>query len=271
MARQRRSATRAIRHDLVPFVEQPFFVDRLECPPDALDIVVVIGDIRVFHIRPEANAVGHGFPVGLVFPDRLLAFLDKRLDSVGFNLLFAVEAELFFHLDLHRKPMGIPARLAQHVVTLHGLIARDDILDRAREHMADVRLSVCRRRPVKEGIRLCALSQAHAFLEDLLLLPKREHFFLARDKIQLARYFFVHVDSLSLFCVSENHQNLVLRKTGKKIAFRPKVKRDEKLEKPALRGTTLLGEKTRPLKTPLTRGNTSRVTRLFAFDARAHG
>ncbi|MPN06937.1 hypothetical protein SDC9_154194 [bioreactor metagenome] len=193
MARQRRAAARAIGNDLVPLVEQTLLVDGLQRPPDALDVVILIGDVGVFHIRPETDAVGHGFPFGLVFPDRLFAFLDERLDAVGFNLLLAVEAELLFHFDLHGQAMGIPAGLAQHVVALHGLVARNDVLDRARQHMADVRLAVCRRRTVEEGIGLCALAKTDALLEDLLILPKREHLFFARHKIQFARYFFVHV------------------------------------------------------------------------------
>ncbi|MPM33921.1 hypothetical protein SDC9_80502 [bioreactor metagenome] len=132
VAGQRGAAARAVGYDLVALVEQALLVNRLERPPDGLDIVVLVGDVRVFHIRPEADPVGHLFPLGLVLPDRLFTFLDERLDAVSFDLLLAVETELFFHFDLHGQAVGIPAGFAEHVVTLHGLVARDDILDRAR-------------------------------------------------------------------------------------------------------------------------------------------
>ncbi|MPM33922.1 hypothetical protein SDC9_80503 [bioreactor metagenome] len=64
--------------------------------------------------------------------------------------------------------------------------------------MADVRLTVCRRRPVEKRIRFAPAPERDALLEDLMLLPKGENLLLARNKIQFARYLLVHASLFSL-------------------------------------------------------------------------
>ena len=96
----------------MPFVKQALFMDGLKGPPFGFDVIVVIGDIGIFHVGPEAHTVAHLFPFALVFPDGFLTLLDKGGHPIGLDLLLAVQAQFFFHLQLHRKAMGIPARLA---------------------------------------------------------------------------------------------------------------------------------------------------------------
>ena len=48
-------------------------------------------DIRIFHIRPKPYCTGEVFPHALVFPDALLTFVNERLQTIAFNLLFAVK------------------------------------------------------------------------------------------------------------------------------------------------------------------------------------
>ena len=189
---ERGAAARAVGDDLVALVKQTLFVDLFERPPFGLDVVVLIGDVGVVHIRPVAHAVAHLLPLGLIFPDGLLALLDERLHAVLFDLFLAVKAEEFFHLKLHRQAMGIPARLAQHVVALHGAVTGDDVLDGAGEDVADVRLAVCGRRPVKERVGLSAAAKLHALFKDLVFFPERERFLFAFHKVQRGRYFLVH-------------------------------------------------------------------------------
>ena len=192
MRGQRSAAARAVRDDLVALVEQALLVDLLEGPPLGLDVVVVVGDVRVFHVRPVADALGHLLPLGLVLPDGLLALLDKRLDAVLLDLRLAVQAEHLLDLQLDRQAVGIPAGLAQHVVALHGAVARDDVLDRAGLHVADVRLAVGRGRAVKEGERGRALAQRHALLENVVFPPEFDDLFLAGDKVHVGRNLLVH-------------------------------------------------------------------------------
>ena len=46
-----------IRLDGVTFIEQILVVKLLEQPPQGLNILVVIGDIGIFHIHPIAHLV----------------------------------------------------------------------------------------------------------------------------------------------------------------------------------------------------------------------
>ena len=185
VAGERGAAARAVRHDLVPLVEQTLFVDLLEAPPLGFDVVILVGDIRVLHIRPITDALAHLLPLGLVFPDGLLALLDERLDAVFLDLRLAVQAEHLLDLQLHRQAVGIPAGLAQHVVALHRAIARDDILDRARLHMADVRLAVGGRRAVEERKGGRALAQLHRFLKNVFVAPEFDDLFLALSEVHV--------------------------------------------------------------------------------------
>jgi hypothetical protein len=65
--------------------------------------------------------------------------------------------------------VGIPARLARHLIALHGAVARDHILDDAREHVTDVRLTVGGGRAVIEGVSGAALSGFNASFKNLIL------------------------------------------------------------------------------------------------------
>ena len=55
----------------------------------------------------------------------------------------AVKAELLLNLKFYRQTVRIPARLAEHLVPLHGAVARDEVLDNTGQHMTDVRFAVC--------------------------------------------------------------------------------------------------------------------------------
>ena len=174
-------------------IEKALFVDRLQRPPLGLDIIVLIGDVRIVHVAPKADAIAHLTPLRLVLPDGLLAGLDERLHAVRLDLLLAVQAELFFDLELHGKTVRVPARLTQNVVALHRLIARDQVLDAAGEHMPDVRLAVCRGRTVKERKGRLALAPFHALFKDAVFLPKCQCFLLAGNKVHVCRNFLVHL------------------------------------------------------------------------------
>ena len=117
---ERGAAPRAVRNDLVPLVQKALFPDLFERPPHRLDILVVVGDVRVVHIRPIADALRHFFPFALVFPNAFLALFDERLDAVLFDVLLAVHAEELFHLQLDGQAVRIPARLSEDVLALRG-------------------------------------------------------------------------------------------------------------------------------------------------------
>ena len=193
VAGQGGTAPGAIGHHLVALVQQPLVRHPLQRPPHRFDILVGIGNIRIVHVGPEANPLGHPFPLALILPHRFLTFLNERLDAVSLDLLLAVQAQLLFHLQLHRQAVGIPPRLAQHLLALHGLVAGDQVLDGPGLDMADVGLSVGRGRAVVEGEGVPALALVDGLLKDVLPLPEGLHLLLPAGKVHVCRRFTNHV------------------------------------------------------------------------------
>src|SRR5699024_7386879 len=139
-----------VGNDLKALVQKAFLPDLLQRPPLGFNKGIVIGHIGMLHIRPEAHGAGEILPHALVFPDALLALLDKGLDAVLFNLLFAVESQLLLYFQFHRQAVGVPSGLSGNFVALHGAVTGDHILDYPGQDMADVGLSVGRRWAVIE-------------------------------------------------------------------------------------------------------------------------
>ena len=119
------AAARAIGNNLVALIQQALIPNLLQCPPFGFDIVIMVCDIGMIHIRPEADTVTHGAPFLLVCPYAFLTFFDKRLYAVAFDLILAIQTKCFFNLQLNRQTVGIPAGLSQHLVALHGFVAGD--------------------------------------------------------------------------------------------------------------------------------------------------
>ncbi len=122
-------AARAMRRDLVPLVDQVPVPQLLDDPPAALDVAVIESDVGVVHVYPETDAFRQLFPLLYVAHDALAAEGVELVDSVFFNLLFGGDAQLLLYLDLHRQPVGVPAAFAKGPEALHGLVARDDVLE----------------------------------------------------------------------------------------------------------------------------------------------
>ena len=193
MAGQGRAAARAVGDDLEALVEQAAVKNLLESPPFGFNIGVVVGDVRIVHVRPEADGVRKVLPHLLVFPDALLALFQKRLDAVLFDLLLAADAELLFHLDLHGQAVRVPARLARDIVPLHRAVTRNEVLDDAGDHMPDVRLAVGGRRTVVKGKDGRVGAQGKALAEHVVILPELKHFLFPVDRAFVYVYFFIHV------------------------------------------------------------------------------
>ena len=188
---KRRAAARAVGHDLKALVEELLLPDLLQGPPFGFDVVIVVGDVRIIHIRPETDRVGEFLPHAFIFPDRFLALLNERLHAVRFDLFLAVDADLMLDGELDRQSVGIPAGFARHVGALHDMIARDHILDHAGQDMADVRLSVCRGRSVVKCVVRRPLALFIALSEDVVFLPESVDVFFPVNKVQVGVYFVI--------------------------------------------------------------------------------
>ena len=189
---QRGAAAGAVGNDLESLVEQILFPDLLQRPPLGFNIVVVIGNIGMIHIRPETDGAGEILPHALVFPDALFALGDEGINTVGLNLLLAVQAQKLLHFQLYRQTVGIPAGLAGHIVTLHAAVAGDHVLDDTGQHVTDVGLAVGGGRTVVECVTPAALAVLQRLFKDVVFVPEGKGFLLPADEIQIRWDFLVH-------------------------------------------------------------------------------
>ena len=147
---QRRAAPRAVGGDLVVLDEQPALVQPLERPPDRLDVGRGHRPVGVRHVDPESDPVRQALELTDVALHRRAAPLVERRDAERLDVALAGGADLLLHLELDRQAVAVPAALSAHEVPGHRLVARVDVLERARLHVMDARLAVGRRRPLVE-------------------------------------------------------------------------------------------------------------------------
>ncbi len=96
--------------------------------------------------------------------------------AVLFDLLLAGDPQLLLHLVLDGKAVAVPAEPAVHLAALHGLVAGNDVLDRAGDEMPVVRQAGGERGAVVEDELLRALAAAEMdFSKIVVLLPESEH------------------------------------------------------------------------------------------------
>ena len=192
MAGKRGAAAGAVRHDLKALIQKPAVVNALERPPFTFDIIVIVGDIGVVHIRPKADGAGKIFPHALVFPHAFLAVRNKGLQPVLFYLVLAVQAQLLFHLQLYRQAVGIPAGLAGHHIALHGAVPGDHVLDDTGQHMPDMGLTVGRGGAIVKDIGRPLFAGLNALFKDMLLLPEGLYLLFLLHKVHIGRNALVH-------------------------------------------------------------------------------
>ena len=187
MAADRGAAARAIRHDLVALVEQVLVPDLPQQPPDRLDVLVGERVVGVVQVDPEADALGEALPLLEVGGDALPAQLVELGDAVGLDLPFAVDAEAPLHLELHRQAVGVPAGLARHAVAAHRLVAREEVLEDARDDVVRARPAVGRGRPLVEDEDGGVVTALEALLEDAVFLPELEDAGVERREVDARR------------------------------------------------------------------------------------
>ena len=143
----------------------------LENPPDALDIVVGKGHVGIVQVNPESGAFGQLLPFIDVLKDIRPTLGVELSHAIFFNLRLALEAQLFLNFNLDGQAMGIPAAASQAVEALHHFIAREHILEGARQHVMTAGFAIgCGRTFIKHVARrvFAALGRA---LEDSIETP----------------------------------------------------------------------------------------------------
>jgi hypothetical protein len=166
----------------VALVEEVLVPHRLERPPHGLDVRGVHRPVGVVEVDPERDALRQPVPVLEELHDRLAALGVELRDAVALDVVLGLEPELLLHGDLDGQPVAVPAALALDVAAAHGLVAREDVLEHAREHVMGAGPAVRRRRALVEDPRLRALAAAQRLAEDVALAPALEHLLLEAGK-----------------------------------------------------------------------------------------
>ena len=182
---QRSTAARAIGDDLEALVQKTLVPDLLQCPPFGFDKGIMIGDVRIIHIRPEADRRGEILPHALVLPDRFLTFFKERLQTVCLDLVLTFNTDCLFNFQLNRQTVGIPTGLTDNMAALHRTVTRHHILDNTGQNVTDVRLAVGSGRTVVKRVFLTLGTQINALSEDILFLPEFFNFLFSVNKIQI--------------------------------------------------------------------------------------
>src|SRR5690606_33474336 len=179
---ERRAAPRAVRHALVPAVQQPALVHLREQPPNALDVIGRVRDVRPRVVEPVADPLGEALPVLLVRPDALAADLVEVSHPHFLDLSLPADPELLLRLDLDRQPVRVPPGDPRHVPTAHRLVAADQILDRPADDVVDPRPPVRRGRTFVEDEFLRARRRLERATEQVLFPPPPEDLLLQADR-----------------------------------------------------------------------------------------
>ena len=119
--------------------------------------------------------------------------LDKRFKTVFFYLFLAVKSEELFNFKLNGQTVGIPTCLARNHIAFHCAVTRNHILDNAGQDVTYMRLAVRGRRAVIKYV-WCAFGTAvNTFFKYLFVFPEFFYFLFFLYKIEVRRYFFIHL------------------------------------------------------------------------------
>ena len=116
------AASRAVRQNLVTFVNQSSLEEFLDNPPACLDVIVVQSNVRIIHIYHVSHSLGHFFPHSLVGENRLSALLVEFSNAVLLYVLLAFNSQLLLNFDFNREPVSIPSGLSVYLEALHCLV-----------------------------------------------------------------------------------------------------------------------------------------------------
>ena len=143
----------AVRQNAIALVGKALVIKLLKCPQDRFRVGHIQGLVVVIEIDPTGLASNVLFPFLGVAKHRGAAGRVEGLDanSAGtrdFGDVFNPQLTLRFKLC--GQTVGIPAETALNVVSEHGLVTTDDVLDVAGQKVTVVREAVCKRRAVVE-------------------------------------------------------------------------------------------------------------------------
>src|SRR5438067_5676010 len=168
-------------------VEPAALMDGLEEAPDVFDVRVAERVVVVLPVHPLAEAaalLGHDLAV---VGDAFAALFCELREPVLLDLALVVQVQRLLDLDLYPKALRVEAVLIALVETAEGLVALEDVLQRAAVPVVDARRVVGGDRAVHEGEGRAAGVLLPEPPEGLLALPALEHGFLERRMVRHRR------------------------------------------------------------------------------------
>ena len=180
-------AARAPRRRTVALVQPAALVDRLQEPPDVLDVRVGERVVVVLPVHPHpepARLLGDHLAV---LRHALLAALGELGEPVLLDLALRVQAEAALDPDLDPEPLAVEAVLVALVEAAQRLVALEDVLQRPAPAVVRAHRVVGRDRPVDEAEALAAAVPLAQLVERPLALPRLEDLELERDVVRDAR------------------------------------------------------------------------------------
>ena len=177
------AATRTVRCNAMVLNKQTLLPDLFQTPPHAFNIFWSHRPICLIKIDPEAHAFSHGGKRIHVTCNRFATLIVEGSDSIFFDIALTRETEFFFNSNFNRKSMTVPSSFTCDVLSLHCLIARENIFKYTRFNMVRARHSICswgtfiKCPRCTAGTRLCAL------MEDVVIAPEMKNGTFHRWKI----------------------------------------------------------------------------------------
>ena len=171
MAGKRRAATGAVGNDLVTFVDQPFFVEIVQYPPDSFDVIIFQCDVGIVQIDPITHFFGHFTPFFFVGKYGILTFFVKFFQSVFFDFFLIIQTKLFFHFDFHWQAVCVPTGFSFYLKAFHGFITANSIFLSAAEHVMNSRHAISCGRSFIEDELLGSFPEIFTLLNDIFFYP----------------------------------------------------------------------------------------------------
>ena len=110
-------------------------------------------------------------------------------------------AQFLLHAQLYGQTVGVPSCLAVHLITLHGLITIEGILDGTGKYMMNARVTVGRGRTFEEYELWTSLTLCDGAVEDIFLIPCIEYALVGLSQIQAMMFGEFLCHNLTLFII----------------------------------------------------------------------
>ena len=158
VVRQHRGTAWAIRQNIMPLIQQPLLPQLLHHPPNRLHIRRFHRLIVVIKINPASQPINRMPPLLHIPQHTRPARLIKLCHPILFNISLRIQPQLFFDQIFYRQPMTVPSKPPLNLLSLHRLITRNNILNRTRHKMPEMRQPRCKGRAVKKHVLISPLT-----------------------------------------------------------------------------------------------------------------